>query len=127
MKSARAEDLKAAITQPALEKGEIYVGAIIGPDGKGNHVVLIAGDTELTWSKAMAWAKKQGGDLPTRIEQALLFAHHKDKFEQRAYWSNTPLADDAGYAWFQDFYDGLQSDWRQSGTLRARAVRRVPI
>jgi hypothetical protein len=117
-----------ALARPALARGELYAGAIIGPDGKGAHVVLLPGDeNDITWPDAMAWAKRRGGDLPDRVEQALLFAHHKDKFEPRVYWSNTQYAADSAYAWGQDFTTGSQDYWRKGSETKARAVRRVPI
>lgn len=126
MKSARAEGL--TLTPPKLKKGEILVGAFLGPDSRGHWTVLLPGDkNNIDWKSALAWAKKAGGDLPDRIEQAALFARHKDKFEQRAYWSNTQLAGAAGYAWCQGFGWGDQSYYRVSLKVRARAVRRVPI
>ena len=42
---------------------------------------ILPGEFEGTWKQAMAWAKKQGGELPTRKEQALLFANASGKFE----------------------------------------------
>jgi hypothetical protein len=72
-----------------------------GPTASGHHVILLAGDKDMiTWPDAMAWAKEIGGDLPDRVEQALLFAHHKKRFKERAYWSNTQDADER-WAWCQ--------------------------
>jgi hypothetical protein len=110
-----------ALTLPALAKGETYVGAIAGPDGRGHHVILLAGDKELTWSAALEWAKSIGGDLPDRVEQALLFAHHKKQFEARAYWSNTQYADDSSYAWYQYFDYGTRATTPQG--LQAQSPR----
>lgn len=112
---------------PALKKGEKYIGAILGADGKGHHVVLLPGDESGTWADMMASAKKRGGDLPDRVEQALLFRDHRDEFKRDWYWSNTQLADDSDYAWCQNFGSGDQGFYYVSGALRARAVRRVPI
>jgi hypothetical protein len=116
------------LTTPELKKGETYAGAIIGPDGKGAHVILLAGDEGgLTWPAALEWAKKQGGDLPNRVEQALLFAHHRAAFKRDWYWSNTQDADDERWAWYQRFGDGDQYPLSKYAELRARAVRRVPL
>jgi hypothetical protein len=99
----------ATLAIPPLAKGETYVGAIVGPDGKGSHVILLPGDkNRITWSQALEWAKEQGGDLPNRVEQALLFAHHRDAFERDWYWSNTQTADDERWAWYQTFSYGYQ-------------------
>lgn len=113
---------------PELKDGEIYAGAIINPDGTGNHIVLLDGElVDSEWDGAMAWAKEQGGDLPNRVEQALLFDKLKDRFKERAYWSNEQHASVSDYAWDQDFFSGGQSSWPKAGRLRARAVRRVSI
>ena len=112
---------------PPLKKGETYIGAIVGADGKGHHVILLAGDEKKNWKDAVAWAKKKGGDLPDRVEQALLFRDHKAKFEGTWYWSNTEYAGYADYAWIQLFGYGLQYDGHKSNAYRCRAVRRVAI
>ena len=75
----------------------------------------------------MKWAADQGGDLPNRIEQAMLFASFKDQFKQEAYWSNQQHASDSGYAWCQSFDGGLQIISLKDNGLRARAVRRLVI
>lgn len=113
---------------PALKKGEKYIGAIIGADGKGHHVILLPGDESGNWKDLLASAKKRGGDLPDRVEQALLFRDHRDEFKRDWYWSNTPYAGDADYAWYQSFAYGTQ-DFSYVGYDggRARAVRRVPV
>lgn len=112
---------------PALKNGEKYIGAIIGADGKGNHVILLPGDESGNWKDMLASAKKRGGDLPDRVEQALLFRDHRDEFKRNWYWSNTPYAGDAGYAWGQYFTYGYQFYNYVSYNYRARAVRRVPV
>ena len=114
--------------QPKLNEGETYAGAIIAPDGTGHHVILLAGDNDdATWGEQMAWAKQIGGDLPDRIEQALLYKHLPDQFQKDWYWSNTQHASDSVYAWFQRFNNGTQSYRSKDIKLRARAVRRVAI
>lgn len=116
-----------ALSRPALKKGEVYVGAIINAAGKGHHVILLEGDVQKNHADAMAWAKEQGGDLPDRVEQALLFRDHRDEFKRDWYWSNTPYERDSGCAWYQGFDYGYQSASTVSYASRARAVRRVPI
>lgn len=92
------------------------------------QLILLPGDVdEVTHEEATAWAAEQGGALPNRFEQALLFAHHKDAFEADWYWSDTPPASDADYAWGQGFGHGYQGFSHRDGRLRARAVRRLPI
>jgi hypothetical protein len=113
---------------PELKDGEIYAGAIINPDGTGNHILLIDGELEDSeWDDAIAWAKEQGGDLPSRVEQALLFDKLKDRFKERAYWSNEQYASLSDYAWFQNFLNGYQNHCYKGSPLQARAVRRVSI
>ena len=118
----------AKIALPALKKGEIYVGGTIDVDGKVTHTILLPGEkADVGWKDAMAWAKKEGGDLPNRIEQAMLWAHHADKFQKRYYWSNAQSAGNVAYAWLQGFGLGSQFHWRKDSETMARAVRRVTI
>ncbi len=116
-------------TLPELqENDDFYAGAITTPDGATTHFWVLKGAKEnVTWQQAMDWAKEQGGDLPNRVEQALLFDQHKDKFEERAYWSNTQHASDSSYAWSQLFSYGSQGSWYETDELCARAVRRLVI
>jgi hypothetical protein len=116
------------ITPPELNEGEHYAGAIIKPDGTGHHVIILPGDKEDgTWKTAVAWAKKLGGDLPNRVEQALFFAESKDQFKEDWYWSNTQHASDSDSAWYQTFDGGSQGYGIKSYEMRARAVRRILI
>jgi hypothetical protein len=118
-----------AIEAPALAEGETYVGAIISACGTyAHHTILLPGDhDDSTWQAAMDWAKSLGGDLPNRIEQALLFATLKDQFQDDWYWSNTLHASDARSAWFQTVDDGGQYHNDVYYPCRARAVRRLII
>ena len=110
-----------------LQDGEIYAGLVLGKDGAADyHLFLQPGAaTGVTWQAAMDWAKKLGHSLPTRAEQALLFANLKHEFEPRYYWSS----EEAGPsdAWVQHLYGGTQSDIYRSYEGRARAVRRLEI
>ncbi|RQS22437.1 DUF1566 domain-containing protein [Burkholderia sp. Bp8995] len=113
---------------PPLAEGEIYIGAIGDKDGDFHHVILLPGDNgDAMWQEQMDWAKSIGGDLPTRVEQAMLWANHRDLFEREWYWSNETHHRDSGCAWFQYFDDGYQNFTRESAALRARAVRRLPL
>lgn len=113
---------------PFINIGERYIGAIIDAQGKGYHLILLPGEvTEVNWNDAMKWAEKQGGDLPNRIEQSMLYANSKDEFSEAWYWSDTQHADDDGCAWGQSFFDGNQLDYHKSNSHRARAVRRLVI
>ena len=116
------------LTIPPLAEGEIYIGCIGDADGNLRHVVLLPGDNDdATFDAALGWAKSIGGDLPNRIEQAMLWANHRDQFKQDWYWSNETHHTDSGWAWLQTFYYGTQTNNHKSGELRARAVRRLPI
>ncbi|WP_176076889.1 DUF1566 domain-containing protein [Burkholderia dolosa] len=113
---------------PPLAEGEVYVGAIGDKNGDFHHVILLPGDSdEATWQEQLDWAKRIGGDLPTRVEQAMLWANHRDLFESDWYWSNETHHRDSGCAWYQGFDDGYQDDYPKGAALRARAVRRLPI
>jgi len=118
----------AKFSLPDLKKGEAYVGGTISADGTVTHTILLPGEkADVNWNDAMAWAKKAGGDLPNRIEQAMLYAHHADKFQKRYYWSNETHADDSAFAWTQGFNYGSQLIWRKDFKFMARAVRRATI
>jgi len=115
-------------TTPTLAAGETYVGAIVKADGAGHHIVLLPGDNNAaSWQAQMEWAKSIGGNLPSRIEQAMLFAYHHDAFKPTWYWSNEQHAAYSNSAWYQSFHYGFQSYNDTSSKLRARAVRRVSI
>ena len=116
-----------------LAPGEHYAGIVLGKDGEPSyHLVLLPGQADdITWDKAMEWAGKQGGEyvasLPTRREQALLYANLKEEFEERAYWSCEAHESESGWAWYQNFTYGYQGITNRSNELRARAVRRLII
>ena len=115
------------ITLPELAEGERYIGASVDPEGNLTHVILLPGEKKATWKSALKWAASIGGDLPTRLEQSLLYAHAKDAFEPDYYWSNTQHAVDSACAWCQNFGYGRQHYGSTYGKLRARAVRRLII
>ena len=116
------------IATPVLNEGEIYAGAIIKPDGTGHHAILLPGDNDdASWDKQMEWAASIGGDLPDRVEQALLYKHLPDQFKKEWYWSNTQHASDSDYAWCQYFVYGGQHDSFKASERRARAVRRSSV
>jgi hypothetical protein len=102
-----------------LAPGEHYAGLIVSQDGEpSHHLILLPGQADdITWDKAMEWAGKQGGEyiasLPTRREQALLFANLKGEFEERAYWSCEAHESESGWAWCQCFYSGFQGTSHQ--------------
>jgi hypothetical protein len=115
---------KSSFQIPATRPGERYFGSIIEPSGRVRHSFLMAGDEQMNWKDGIEWAKDLGGDLPDRIEQAMLFAHMPEEFQKEAYWSNTQHAGNSGNAWCQLFYLGVQTSCYQSSECRVRAVRR---
>ena len=116
-------------TVPELAAGETYVATVIdAAEGKGYHLILLPGDNDgASWQAQIEWAKSIGGQLPTRVEQSLLYAKHKNLFREAAYWSCTEHESESGWAWYQYFSHGLQTNYRKDYELRARAVRRLPI
>ena len=113
----------------AAFEGGVYAGIIRGVAGQPDmHLVLLPGRAEdVTWDQAVAFATDAGGDLPTRREQALLFANLKDQFEEDWYWSGEQHASSPSDAWIQYFLIGTQGITLKSYEGRARAVRRLPI
>lgn len=90
-------------------------------------LVLLAGDFNGTWAEAKDWADKEGGVLPSRHDQLVLFKNLKAEFKGEWYWSSEQHAGGADYAWGQGFSDGGQYCNDVSYRIRARAVRRIPI
>ena len=118
------------ITLPTLNAGEINAGIAMKEDGTPSHwVVLLPNDKpDGNWHDAMQWANEQGGELPTRQEQSLLFANAKQGFEKDWYWSSQTHDDSSEWAWFQFFFNGYQyGDHKYGSYCRARAVRRIVI
>lgn len=111
-----------------LNPGETYVGTIIAPGEYGGyHLVLMPDSCEsITWQKAMDWADELGGELPNRVEGALLFATQKAEFEEACYWTRDEHQN-SDYAWVQVFYYGTQHYDHKSNLSRARAVRRLVL
>ena len=120
---------KQLFMQQNLQPGEVYAGIVLGKDGAPDHhlFLLPAKAEQLTWNKAIEWAQAQGGNLPTRQEQAILYGNLKHEFERDWYWSCEQHAVDSDYAWMQSFGYGTQTSVRKANELRARAVRRLSI
>lgn len=118
----------ASIALPTLKKGEVWSGILIENGKPTHHVIKLAGEAKgQTWSAAGAWAKKKGGELPTRREARLFHINAPDAFEKAGYWTSEPDAGDDAVAWGQWFGYGDQYDDLKSDKLRAFAVRRVTI
>lgn len=122
-------DYPITIQLPQLNPGEKFAGVIVSADGKYRHaLILLPGEAEpANWQAQMDWAKSIGGDLPDRVESALLFATLHDEFKQEWYWTNEQHAADSDCACMQDFGNGSQDYNPKSYYYRARAVRRSPI
>ncbi len=113
------------LVTPPLNNGETYIGAIGDKNGDVYHIILLPGDNDDSgWQNAMDWAKSIGGDLPNRVEQAMLYAQHKEEFKKDWYWSCEQHASYSGCAWSQYFLTGYQGYHYLFSKLRARAVRR---
>jgi hypothetical protein len=128
MKRKPVKKPTATITLPQLVSGEQYAGIVLSKGKPTHHLILLAGEIDkATWTKARAWAKKQGGELPTRPEQALLFANVPEEFKPEWYWSSEQHASNPSSAWVQSFIYGYQNYYLKDSNCRARAVRRLEI
>ena len=112
-----------------LRNDEHYAGAVFDGNGKPtHHLILLPGEAKsIAWPDALTWAEQAGGALPTRQEQALLYANLKPHFKGAWYWSSKQHAGNEPYAWFQNFDNGYQDDGHKDEKSYARAIRRVPI
>lgn len=113
-----------------IAAGERFAGLIVGKDGEPSYyLILLPGQAnDINWKDAQTWAKGQGGELPTRREQSLLFANLKEQCDPNWYWSSDTHESDSAYAWCQLFYNGCQNNHHKLTTrCRASAVRRLII
>lgn len=124
----RQQSLRTEAHLPAavipLEAGERLAGLVLTEDGEPSHYLIkLPGEAvDMNFAAARDWASQQGGELPTRQEQALLYANLKGEFAVAWYWSGEEKDD--GFAWCQSFRNGGQSYGSQSYEFRAVAVRR---
>jgi hypothetical protein len=107
-----------------LAPGERFAGVVLNEDGTlSYYLIKLPGEAvDVNFNAAGEWAAQQGGELPTRQEQALLYANLKAEFSASWYWSGEEKDD--GFAWVQYFSDGSQYDDYQDNEFRAVAVRR---
>ena len=132
---ARQDELKSrTINLPAatieLRNGEQYAGLVLKDDGTpSHHLVWMAGQTtiRLSWQDAKDWASKAGGELPTRREMSLIYAHCRAHVKHEWCWSGEALEADTASAWSCHLGDGFQSTHLKSYENDAIAVRRIPI
>lgn len=107
----------------------VYAGVSRGRDGEPDAPLILLNarpDRDMTWQEAVEWAKSlgDGARLPTRFESALLYANVQDQVDKdRVHWTGEPYS--GADAWAQNFDDGYPYWDRHSGTLQARAVRRL--
>ena len=107
-------------------EGGTFAGLTTKPDGTHCAVVLLpVYGADLTWAKAKAWAKKQGGELPSRPVAALLFANVKSLLKPRWHWTSDEY--DASFAWGCGFSNGNQFNFPLSYAGSAVAVRQIPL
>lgn len=122
---------KSQFLKENLRPGEHYAGIVLGRGEEDDyHLFLLPGEAEaVTWQEAKAFSSLVGGELPTRREQALLFANLRDQFKPDWYWywSSEQHASHSGCAWGQSFANGCQGYDPKCDKFRARAIRRVPI
>ncbi|MBC2768596.1 DUF1566 domain-containing protein [Pusillimonas minor] len=111
---------------PTLNPDEIYVGAIGNQKGELYHLILLPGDNnEASQADQLVWAKSIGGDLPNKIEMAMLWNTCRDQFQKDWYWSNQTHEIYSECARYQNFGNGHQGGSYVSAELRGRAVRRI--
>lgn len=104
----------------------IFAGLTTRKDGAHCAVVLLPEQGEkLTWKKAMNWAAKQGGELPSRPVAAMLFANAKAQLKPAWHW--TSEQEDASYAWVYYFTFGGHYYSPKSYKGRAVAVHLIPL
>ena len=111
-----------------LQPGEHYAGAVLDESGHLiHHLVLMAQrpTDKLNWQAAMDWAEEVGGTLPTRQEQALLFANCKPHLQPAWHWSSEAHEDDASSAWGCYFGYGYQDSSLKRYEGSAVAVRLI--
>jgi len=116
-------------TLPALGadfEGGTFAGVTTRQDGTHCAVVLLPAKGEgLAWKDAIAWAKEQGGELPSRPVASLLFANVQPALSPEWHWTSEEY--NASYAWFCGFEDGDVSYLRNSYEGCAVAVRLIRI
>jgi hypothetical protein len=88
----------AAAPTGSPREGETFAGLTIH-ENQPCELYLLPGTFRGPWDKAMAWAKDQGGELPSRIDGIVLFKSLKSEFEDAYYWLGEQLAGDGGCAW----------------------------
>lgn len=111
-----------AVGKPLAEG--IFAG--ITSTKKGHFAVILRPEqgSNLTYRQAKAWAKKLGGELPTRPVAAMLFANLKKLLREEWHWT----ADTQGgsNAWVC-YFISTQYDFHKRYKCSAVAVRLIQI
>lgn len=128
--SSTTSTILAALPAIAIElrPGERYAGPVLDAEGRIQHHLVLLPDwpeRRLNWQDAKAWAESLGAQLPTRQEQALLYANCKPHLKRTWHWSSEEHEEDASFAWSCDFSYGDQGNGRKSCEGSAVAVRRL--
>lgn len=126
--SDQSREIELEANTIVLAQGEHYAGAVLDADGNHMHDLVLMAQRpgkKLNWQDAMNWAEEVGGSLPTRQEQALLFANCKPHLQPEWHWSNESHESDASSAWHCDFRIGHQDNAHKFYQFAAVAVRRV--
>ena len=125
---ANTTDIEIKGTTITLQPGERYAGAVLDDDGNHKHQLVLMAQrptSKLAWQAAMDWATSVGGVLPTRQEQALLYANCKPHLDPLWHWSSETHESESSYAWNCYFRYGGQYDYPKSSEASVVAVRRV--
>jgi hypothetical protein len=107
-------------------EGGTFAGITTQPDGTHVAIVLLPGRGEdLNHPAAVAWARERGGQLPTRLIAALLFANAKHMLSPWRYWCLE--TEDASFAWGCYFDECTQVRYHTICKGSAVAVRLIPV
>lgn len=126
--TAETTTLQLPATAIELRPGERYAGPVLDAEGRIQHHLVLLPDwpeRRLNWQDAKAWAESLGAQLPTRQEQALLYANCKPHLKRTWHWSSEEHEEDASCAWGCLFDGGGQGGDRESFEGSAVAVRRL--
>lgn len=87
----RLEVAATASQQSGPQIGEAYEGGryagLTISDNVPQRLVLLPDEAEnVNWKDACDWAKEQGGELPSRFDQLVLFNNLKSEFQDTWYW-----------------------------------------
>jgi len=113
-----------------LNDGEHSAGLVVGEGGESSYYLILLPsmlEKNTPWKAGLAWAKSQGGDLPTPKEQTILFAKLRDQFAEMWYWSNMPHGDNKYWAFIQHFKSMEQYAADKVDAYAARAIRRLYV